>query len=72
MNANNDNGNIGWSLLGFFFPIIGLILYLVWKDHQPLNAKSAGKGALIGVIVGAIFAIIYGVLLGAAISDLYY
>ena len=31
--------------------MIGLILYLVWKDDYPLRAKSCGKGALIGVIV---------------------
>jgi len=72
MNTNNDNGNAGWSVLGFFFPIIGFILYLIWKDQQPMNAKSAGKGALIGVVVSVIFGIIYGVLLGAALSDLYY
>ena len=39
------------TALGFFIPIVGLILYLVWKDQTPLKAKSAGKGALIGAIV---------------------
>lgn len=24
--------NSGWSLLGFFIPIVGLILYLVYKN----------------------------------------
>ena len=37
--------------LGFFVPVVGLVLYLVWKDQTPLKAKSAGKGALIGFIV---------------------
>lgn len=41
----------GMAALGFFFPIVGLILYLVWKAEKPLRARSAGKGALIGVIV---------------------
>ena len=41
-------------MLGFFFPLIGLILYLVWKNELPLRARSCGKGALIGVIVQAV------------------
>lgn len=41
----------GWGVLGFFFPIVGLILYLVWKNESPKKALMAGKGALIGVIV---------------------
>lgn len=47
----NDTGSFGWGLLGFCIPIVGLILFLVWNDSQPLNAKSAGKGALISVVL---------------------
>lgn len=47
-----DTGSFGWAVLGFFFPIVGLVLYLVWKDTKPLTAKKAGWGALISVIVG--------------------
>ena len=46
----------------FFFPIVGLILYLVWKDQTPLKAHSAGKGALIGVIVWTALSILLGIL----------
>ena len=55
----NDNGGFAWSLLGFFVPVVGLILYLVWKDERPKTAKSAGKGALI-------YAIVYGVIIVVA------
>lgn len=48
--APDDAPNAGFAVLGFFFPLIGLILYLVWKDTTPLRAKSVGKGALIGAI----------------------
>ena len=41
----------GWGVLCFFFPIVGLILYLGWHDTYPLRAKMCGKGALISVIV---------------------
>lgn len=48
----------GFAVLCFFFPIVGLILYLVWKDEKPLKAKSCGKGAIIGVIVQVVFYIL--------------
>lgn len=38
-----------FAALGFFVPIVGLVLYLVYREKQPLMAKSAGKGALIGI-----------------------
>jgi hypothetical protein len=46
-----DAPNMGFAVLSFFLPLVGLILYLTWKDKTPLKAKSCGKGALIGVIV---------------------
>lgn len=63
-----DSSSFGWALLGFCIPIVGLILYLVWKENTPLKAKSAGKGALVSVIISVIFYIIYAVILGAAIG----
>lgn len=50
----SDTGNAGWGILGFLFPIVGLVLYLVWRNEQPKNARSAGIGALVNVIVGAL------------------
>ena len=41
-----DKGGFGWGVLGFFVPVAGLILYLVWKNERPKTALSAGKGAL--------------------------
>lgn len=49
-----DKDNIGWGVLGFFIPLIGLILYLVWRDSKPKAAKIAGKGALIGFVLGIV------------------
>lgn len=45
-----DNGGFGWGLLGCCIPIVGLILYLVWKDTKPKTSKAAGIGALVCVI----------------------
>lgn len=69
----------GWIALGFFFPLVGLILYLVWQTELPNRARACGKGALIGVIVQFVFwfilVIVAGVIgasqyAGAAIAGL--
>lgn len=67
--AVNDSGSIGWWFLGFFFPIVGLILFLVWKDSKPLSAKKAGIGALVGFIVGVVVSILYIALFAAIFSS---
>ena len=55
-----DAPSKGFAVLGFFFPLVGLILYLVHHDSKPKRAASAGKGALWGVICPAI--VIVGVI----------
>lgn len=47
------------------FPIVGLILYFVWRDEKPRSAKSVCKWAVIGFGIGIvlyILAIIFGIL----------
>lgn len=51
-------GNKAWAVLGAFLPLVGLILFLVWKNDRPADAKYAGIGALIGVIVNVVISII--------------
>ena len=53
-----DQGGIGYGLLGCCVPIVGLILFLVWRDEKPKSAKSAGIGALVSVILGVIYYVI--------------
>lgn len=53
--AVKDNGGFGWGLLGCCIPIVGLILFLVWKDTKPKTSKAAGIGALISVICAVLF-----------------
>ena len=59
-----DNGGFWWGALGCCVPIVGLILFLVWKDTKPKTAKSAGKGALISVIISVVVYILYFILFG--------
>jgi len=56
----NNSPNAGWSILGFFIPPVGLILFLVWIGISPKKAKSCGIGALIGF--GVMAALILSVL----------
>ena len=55
----NDASSFGWALVGFLVPLVGLILYLLWKDTTPLKAKSAGKGALVSAILYFVFLVLY-------------
>ncbi len=50
----DDSSSLGFAILSFFFPFIGLILWLVWRDDRPLRAHSCAKGALLGFIVSVI------------------
>ena len=69
--TTGDAPNTGFAVLGFFIPIVGLILYLINKDTAPLKAKSAGKGALIGFIVSCVCSILYSTVLGSLLYSFY-
>ena len=59
----DDAPSAGFAVLGFFIPLVGLILYLIYNEgNRPLRAKSAGKGALIGFIVRVVISIISGII----------
>ena len=58
--SNIDNtdraGGIEWLCL--FFPVVGLILYLVWQKNRPVAAKQCGKFAIIGTGIWFVLGII--------------
>jgi hypothetical protein len=60
-NAQEDSDSIGWGFLGFFVPIVGFILWLMWKDTMPKKAKKLGIGALISVCLSGVGSIVGGV-----------
>lgn len=66
-NVNNAQTNVvtepegskfGWGVLGFFVPLVGLILYFTWKKDRPKSSKAAGIGALVSVILKVISIIV--------------
>jgi|LSQX01.1.fsa_nt_gb uncharacterized membrane protein YvbJ len=67
----NDAPSTGYAVLGFFIPLVGLILYFVEKDKTPLKAKSALKGALWGIGVGVVVSILYSILAAALFSNMF-
>lgn len=48
-----DAGSFGWAVLGFFIPLVGLILWMIWKNDRLGDAGMAGKGALVSAIINA-------------------
>ena len=70
--TNDDAPSTGMAILGFFIPLVGLIIWLINKDSKPLMAKSAGKGALVGFIVSIVFSVLYGVVLGSVLGEMLY
>lgn len=67
---SQDASSVGLGILCFFFPVVGLVLFLVWRENLPKRAKSCGIGALIGAGVGALLTIIYFVAVIALIVAL--
>ncbi|MBQ7835903.1 MAG: zinc ribbon domain-containing protein [Clostridia bacterium] len=48
-----------WGILGYFVPVAGLILWILWKGERPLDAKAAGLGALINTILSVVLITVY-------------
>ena len=61
----NDKGGFLWGLLGCCIPVVGLVLFLVWRDTKPKTAKAAGIGALVSVIISVIY---YAVIIALGVS----
>lgn len=69
LSSIQDEGGFLWGLLGFLVPVAGLVIYLIWKDERPNNARSAGIGALVNVGIGiAVFLIYIIFLIGLIIA----
>lgn len=54
-----DAPSAGYAVLCFCFPIVGLILYCVWRESLPKRAKSAGMGGLIGFSIGVVLTVLF-------------
>jgi len=61
--ADGSHAN-GWlKAVSLLFPLVGLILYLSYKDNQRRKAKDCGKFAIIGLFVALVFFVVAFVIL---------
>lgn len=56
--VKEEKGSVLLGILGFMFPLIGLILYIAMMHSEPKKAKSAGKGALTAFVIYLVFVVI--------------
>jgi len=69
----DDSDAVGWGFLGFFFPIVGFILWLVWKNDYPKRSRASGIGCLVSVVLGVVAVLFWYVfvigLIGASLGS---
>ncbi|MDR0300299.1 MAG: PLD nuclease N-terminal domain-containing protein, partial [Streptococcaceae bacterium] len=63
-----DAPNFAWTILGFFIPLVGLILWLVWRNEKPMQSKNAKNGFITSLIVGIVISIIYTIIFATAVN----
>ena len=68
--SKSDSSAAGFGVLGFFFPLVGFILWLVWREDRPKRAKACGIGALISVGFSFLWAIVGGIIFSTLISTI--
>lgn len=55
----SDTGSFGWTVLGFFDPLIGLILWMIWRNDRPGDAGMADEGARGSAVVNVVLFILW-------------
>ena len=66
--SREDESNVGLNILSFFIPLVGWILWGVFKNESPIKAKACSRWAWIGFAILAVFRII----LFAIYDEMYY
>lgn len=60
MDSRGKMSGFGIAVLSVLFPLVGVILHLVWKKKQDYKrADLAGKGALVGCAVMMVLSIVF-------------
>ena len=66
-----DNPNLLLNVICFFFPYIGLIVYLVTKDATPKKARSLGKASVAGGIMYLVGFVLLNVVVWRVLSPIH-
>lgn len=54
LNQDDDKASIGYNILAFLIPLVGFILYFMWKDKTPNKAKSILMWSAISFGIGIV------------------
>ena len=58
-----------YGVLGFLIPVVGLILFLIWRNDYPRRSKTAGIAALISFILSFVVGIVYGIIVVSVLGS---
>ncbi len=58
-----DDLGMGLKIVSFCFPIVGIILYFVKKEKEPVASKQACTWAIGGIVVGVVINVIYYIIM---------
>ena len=50
-NTYIDKGGFKYGLLGFLFPVAGIVIYYMLKDKEPNLCNSFKIGSMVGIIL---------------------
>ena len=53
-----DSGSIGWAILGFIIPLVGIILFFVWRTTKPKSANMAIIGAAVSIVLALLLRVV--------------
>jgi hypothetical protein len=53
--VKQEGNGTGWFILGFVFPIAGIIMYFIFQQNKPLAANRSITGAVIGIFINMFF-----------------
>lgn len=53
-----DEPNIWWAVLSFIIPVVGLVLWLVWQNDKPNQARMCRNGFFAFLALLAVYIII--------------
>lgn len=57
--SEQDAPSLLFAFISFFAPIIGIVLYIIWRKDSPKKAASCLKGLAAGIIFEIILYIIF-------------
>ena len=57
----------GWTVLGFFAPIVGLLLWIVWDDAKPKESVRSRNGFIGSLVAGVL--IVAGLIMGTLMQQ---